>query len=779
MRNRKIFLVVFFLSAILLFFYQIFLFGKLPFPGDLLISEYSPWRFSSYLGYNPGSFPNKAQYFDTVLQIYPWRSISMDLIKKFQPPLWNPYNFSGSPLLANIQSAPFYPANIFYFVFPEEYSWSLLIILQPILAVSGMYLFMRILGLRTVSSVFAAVAYGFCLYMTVFLEYNTIGHILGLLPFALYGLEKYLRTQRPWAILVFIFSLSVMFLAGHLQLATLAFGFTVIYCIFRLYIEKSSKKLIAVYAGSLAISLLVASIQLIPALELIQNSARVSQEYEFLVNKLLFQPYQLAMFFVPDIFGNPATRNFLANETYPTKAGYIGILPLMFAVVAAFSLKKNKIIMFFSGVCLLALLFLVRSPFTELFYSFEIPLFSSSSPSNAWFLFSLSACALAGFGMEKVLQNKIKPREIITFSLFALVILSLSFLLKKESVYLKQVVLPFFILLIGIVLVFLASRTKSKKYLICLGLIVLTTLELFYLFQKFNPFSPKDSFYPPSEVVNFIKENSKGSRTIGIGQAAILPNLQTQLRIYSPEGYDPLYPKTYAQFVYSTEKQMLFSDFSNATRSNASLGDLFGDGKLVEDENKLKVINALNVRVVLDRVENGNTEKNFPSQTFKSVYDKDGWKVYENLSALPKAYLVGSFKVVDDEDFAKTFFSPDFDLKESVVLAKDPGITQENRTGGKVVANYLKENEVSFTGTSQSDAIFVLGDTYYPGWKAFIDGKETEIIRANHTFRAVVFPKGEHEVLFVYSPTSFIYGMYISIIGILLAVGTFVYLRKS
>src|SRR5690606_37182022 len=138
------------------------------------------------------------------------------------------------------------------------------------------------------------------------------------------------------------------------------------------------------------------------------------------------------------------------------------------------------------------------------------------------------------------------------------------------------------------------------------------------------------------------------------------------------------------------------NDFSNATRSNASLGDLFGDGKLVEDENKLKVINALNVRVVLDRVENGNTEKNFPSQTFKSVYDKDGWKVYENLSALPKAYLVGSFKVVDDEDFAKTFCSPDFDLKESVVLAKDPGITPENWTGGTVVANYLKENEVSF-----------------------------------------------------------------------------------
>ena len=75
-----VFLILFFVTAI--FFYKTFLHGLVSFPGDLLIAEYNPWKTYSYLGYNPGSYPNKAQYFDVLRQLYPWKTFAVDLIKQ-------------------------------------------------------------------------------------------------------------------------------------------------------------------------------------------------------------------------------------------------------------------------------------------------------------------------------------------------------------------------------------------------------------------------------------------------------------------------------------------------------------------------------------------------------------------------------------------------------------------------------------------------------------------------------------------------------------------------
>src|SRR3989344_9051900 len=96
-----VFLILFFVTAI--FFYKTFLHGLVSFPGDLLIAEYNPWKTYSYLGYNPGSYPNKAQYFDVLRQLYPWKTLSISQLVSGNIPLWNPYNFSGAPHMANFR----------------------------------------------------------------------------------------------------------------------------------------------------------------------------------------------------------------------------------------------------------------------------------------------------------------------------------------------------------------------------------------------------------------------------------------------------------------------------------------------------------------------------------------------------------------------------------------------------------------------------------------------------------------------------------------------------
>jgi uncharacterized membrane protein YfhO len=63
----------------------------------------------------------------------------------------------------------------------------------------------------------------------------------------------------------------------------------------------------------------------------------------------------------------------------------------------------------------------------------------------------------------------------------------------------------------------------------------------------------------------------------------------------------------------------------------------------------------------------------------------------------------------------------------------------------------------------------VLSDVYYPGWKAFADGTEVPILRANHAFRAVRLGEGRHDVRFVYAPRSFAVGWRVSVAAAALA----------
>lgn len=773
--NLPAFLFGIFVTVLL--FYQTFFLGKLPFPGDLLVSEYSPWKFSQFLGYNPGSFPNKAQYFDVILQLYPWRSLSLDLIRVFEPPLWNPYNFSGTPLLANLQSAPFNPLNILFIILPDQFAWSLQVILQPIIAVLGMYLFARAVQFGRLPSIFSAISYGLCLYMSVFLEYNTIGQIIAVLPFIFFAIEKYAQDKRLRFLLILLCALSFVFFAGHLQVAVIAYFFSVFFALWRF--RKHGLKLQKVAVATVfVISLLISAVQLIPGFELISNSARVSQSYDFLVQKLLFQPYQLVMFFVPDVFGNPATRNFLSGETYPTKAAYIGAVPLLFAFIGIWNSGRNRYAFFFSFFVLLSFVFLTRNLFSEIFYRLEIPLISSSSPSNAWFIFSFSAAFLAGYGMDIFIKRGYRMREIIAFVSLVIAAALSAFFLMGDNVYIKQALLPSLAIFIALFGMLLTRKFKKISSYLCMFLILLTVFDLFYLFQKFNPFSPVESFYPSLKITEQIERIAGYNRIVGIGNAQIAPNLETELRVFSPNGYDPLYPRSYAEFVYSYQKTSLFTDFSSSSRSNATFGEMFGDGSLMENPTRLRLMDVMGVRYILDRVENGNTQKSFPPERFKPVYSGEGWLIYENLSALPRGYVVYKSETAKTNDeFNKIFYASNFDPENTVILDKDVDLPIGTGSAQVKTLSY-SENSSSFSVDTDQEGIFVLNDNNFPGWRVKVDGQEAILMTANHTFRGVFVPKGQHEILFFYDPASFKLGMYISIIGIALSFATFFYLKR-
>ena len=791
MKNKGTLLAfLFFLLVNCLFFYPVILKRYTPFPGDLLLSHYKPWQASSYLGYLPGSIPTKWQYFDTLRQIYPWRQLATDMLKIGQLPLWNPYNFSGTPLLANFQSAVFYPLNLLFLIFSKIDAWTITVFLQPVLSGFFLYLFSRKIGWSARGAVFSGISFAYCAFMAVFLEYNTINQSILWLPLILYFFELLREKVTFKRQISFVLSLVFAIFAGHPQSAVLVWFFAFLYILFRLITSDNKNLLLYVRLFVLMIiSLGIASVQLLPTFELATYSARTSHDYVFLVEKLLIQPKQLIMFFVPDFFGNPATGNYLLNDTYPGKAVYIGLVPLFFSFWSLRYLRINKILRFWAMSALVIIALVVSWPFSKIFYHLKIPFFSSSSPGNAIFLLEFSLAMLSGWGIESWLREKENRKryffQLIPIFLFLLVWAGLLlswrihyipnnvFKISAKNLLYSSLILGAFSL---IAFSFFKFGYKRLAYFLFL---ILTIADLFYFFKKFNPFVPKEAVFPENEVFSWLSNNAGVNRFWGYGAANVEPNFGMVDRIYSPDGYDPLYPKRYGEWLYSSNQGKLLETFDRSTRSDAIIAQSFGAEQMSNNPYRLTILSLLGTKYILDRTENGSDERTFPIDQYRLVWEKNGWRIFENLSALPRAFLVSNYLLFQDKDqFEKIFYSSNFNPSRSVLLEEKPTQSPSNATTAESKIVQYSPNQIAIATKADANQFLVLSDTFYPGWVAKVDGAVTKIYRANWTLRAVFVPSGEHTVTFSYKPRSFLIGAKISLFSLLLLF-IFTYLWQS
>jgi len=777
--KKNILILLFFLGVTAIFFYKTFLFGKIPFPGDLLLAEYNPWKSYSFEGYVPGSIPNKAQYFDTIRQIYPWKTFAIDTLKHGNFPLWNPYNFAGAPLFANSQSAVLYPLNIFYLFLPQVSVWALQVAFQPLLALVFTFIYARVIGLSKKGAVFSSVAYSFSLFMSVFLEYNTVGHVILFLPLVLFSVEKIItKTRWVWVALL-IASIAGAFTAGHIQIFGFLYIFSLIYAVTRIVFAKSKKLTVITIIVCFLLPLGIVALELFPLMELIKNSARASQDYNFLLRVLLIQPYQMILFIAPDIFGNPATRNYMIGfDAYPGNSIYIGILPFLFSFLSFKHFKINFYVKFFSITIVVLLLLFVHTPLTELLYRFNIPLFSTGSPTNAIFLLSFSLSILAGIGIDLwLLKKEMSKQIVVSFGILFIFLWGFFILGRPSIVLIKNFILPTMLFCVLFFAVIIGNKKHSFKKIVFFVLLALTILDSFYYFQKFNPFVPRGFVFPDTKIISFLQKNAGINRIWGYGNAQIESNFHTQYSIFSAEGYDPLYPKNYGSFIQSTKNGKMGSEFNNETRSDAVIAPGSGEVDLPNNINRLKVLDLLGVKYILDKKENGTTEKTFPDSRYKKIFDADGWVIFENKNSLPRFYLADNFAVYNNnKEFENIFFSNTFDPNNTVLLnEKINGFSNAPGERGTAILLSYAPSKISIRTESKTNKILFLSDTYYPGWEAYVDNVKTEILRANYAFRGVVVPKGSHAITFLYQPKSFSNGVIVSIISSVVA---FIFILK-
>src|SRR3989304_2754480 len=274
-RNKTLLAFIIFLFIGIIFFNKAFFQGQVPFPGDLLVGNYEPYRSFPDLGYAAGGVPHKAQGPDVIRQLIPWKYFAIEEIKNGRLPLWNPYNSSWNPLLANFQSGVFYPINTIFLIFDFETSWTIYIFLIPLMSAFFVSLFMREIGIGRIASYYAGIVFAFSSYMVVWMEYGNIGHVFLWLPLLLYLIERLVKKISFIHAIALVSVSALAFLAGYIQGYSYVVCVFSLYYIFRLWQEKHFTPFhIGLLIFFLLTPLLIGMVQLLPTLELFINSSR-------------------------------------------------------------------------------------------------------------------------------------------------------------------------------------------------------------------------------------------------------------------------------------------------------------------------------------------------------------------------------------------------------------------------------------------------------------------------------------------------------------------------
>jgi hypothetical protein len=161
-------------------------------------------------------------------------------------------------------------------------------------------------------------------------------------------------------------------------------------------------------------------------------------------------------------------------------------------------------------------------------------------------------------------------------------------------------------------------------------------------------------------------------------------------------------------------------------------------------------------------------------------------KLYRHKNPLPRGWLVKECRVMDSKAILSAVTRKDFSPRREALLEEEPELlpvkaasssrqnsssSPQPRYGERIHADAVEfvsesNNHLRLRVRTTENSLLVLSDTYFPGWKAWVNGTEKKIYRVNYAFRALSLGPGDHRVEFIYAPLSFKLGVWITFAGI-------------
>jgi hypothetical protein len=371
----------FYLLLALLFLWRSTFTGDVFLPA-LMLGSIAPWTAHPA---GEGAPPWNPLRWDGIAQFYPWRHFAAQTVHAGTLPLWNPYQFCGTPFVANSQSAVLYPGNLLFYLLPTAPAFNASALLHLTLCGWFTYLLLRRLRCADMAALLGGVVYTYSAWQIAWLQLPTFLATSCWFPLLLCQVHALLRSpnaqareegrgkreetptlppnaQRPTPNASFCslaLVVGMILLAGHLQIAFYGLLAGSLWAVALLTVRwreegvSSAARGLGACIGGLLLGGMLAAPQLLPTLELSRVSHRVGKPTP--EGYRAYTDYALPLtglwtLTLPEAFGNDTDSGnpywgyytkagdngtvFAVRHNTAETAAYIGIVPLLLGILA-------------------------------------------------------------------------------------------------------------------------------------------------------------------------------------------------------------------------------------------------------------------------------------------------------------------------------------------------------------------------------------------------------------------------------------------------------------
>lgn len=599
-------------------------------------------------------------------------------------PWWNPYLFSGMPFIADPIVNIWYLPNWLFFVFPLNLAYSWHIALHLVWAGLGMCLLMRLVTNSAISSWVSGVMF---MFSGFFMARMWSGHVdviaaASWMPWVVHAFARVLRAEKAhekkYAVSAsMVFALQL--LSGY---QTMAFMTVMIVAVLTVLsaIAKRQWQWIAYSIGAGVTGIALAAFHILPVQEFFRLSIRTYHLPYSWISYGSWTMKSLILLLSPFFFGDQRNYNG-PSPNFGEHSVFVGVGGLILAIIGAgtliFMRKKRRTAQFLFGLtCLGVTIFGIwmslgpNASFDLQYIAWKIiPMYRYLRiPPRHLVLVAFGLSGLAGIGFSRVPSSPKFFRVLIAGVVMIEMILFGAHFIEVRPV----------------------PETRHDAELVK---ILTHDTEPYRLLQNFG------AWLPQREILDF---------------DSVMAYDIFSVTGYSPSIYRPYYDYIAREEGMSGDVAMRSYDIQVPYLSAA----------------RADTIDFLNIKYILVPSAYDPFSDNF-RYTVLSDDVKNGYRLYENTTVLPRFYL-------------------------------------KDRTCGDVHIESYTPNVIVLSVESTCDTTLMSSEVWYPGWSATVDGRNTRIDKLNNAFRALSVLAGKHTIIYAYHPTIFIIGGVISFVTTIL-----------
>jgi len=684
----------------------------------------------------------KNWFWDDVLnQEYPNRIFMHNAFHNFEFPHWNPYSYGGIPFFASMQPGVLYLPNFLTSLLPvpHHFFWPIIhyvIIIHLIIAGIGMLKLLEGLNYKREISLMGSIVFMLSSFFVLHVHHCMMLNILVWLPWIVHFLLKTeSNSSLTDAILAGLF-LGLSGLAGHPQITFYEYIFLSCFILY-LFLQSSHKsiKLFTLLAIPLLTSVLILLVQYLPAIELSNESVRTNWSYEE-ISACSISFRQLIQFYIPKFFGSNTHSNYGLNFCLNDVNGsgywsfwettfYFTIVIFILGTAQFSQLKKNRFVLF----CLIWFFFSLSIALGDQFFLYKIlyhtiPGFNKfRNPARILFTWNLLYPILATMTLKDLIQSqKTKQTDLFIkiligfgFIISFLVLTDLHLLIWPELKHGKyynyaklQTFIMFSLLSVFSIVYFLFKKKKINNHLFLILLTLIAVVDIFLFGFRLHKQQEGAIKYHSKhqEIIDFLKKESEKD-------------------IFRTNTRDLQEPRIHLMHLTTgmIEEIALLSGINPLNLK-----------RKLPPTSEEKMLDLLNVRFKIK----SDRERGVPT----------GIVYHGNRMGAFKMFY--QYKVFDSDSLMEKYMlSKQFDHLNEVLLEKQPSLeilpTSQAVQDSIEVIDY-SSNSIKLKVSTEKNGILWLSEIFYPAWKAKVDGKRQEILRADYVFRAIEIPVGEHTV---------------------------------